>query len=82
MQSLTPSLQVVYGRNLSYESYVRNWDVKETASRLGVSEIVIHRIRQAKNVHIDCDVLTKAVEVFDCSVDRLLTPRDDLIYDV
>ena len=75
-----PSLQTIYGRNLSYEAYRRQWSVKQTAEELGTSEIVIHRIRQAKNRNIDCDLLARAVEVFECDFNALLLQREDLKY--
>lgn len=75
-----PRLQTVYGRNLSYEAYRRNWSVKETAAQLGTTEIVIHRIRQAKNVNIDAEILANATQVFEVDYNTLLTPREDLVY--
>lgn len=75
-----PSLQIIYGRNLAYESYKRNWSVKQTAEELGTSEIVIQRIRQAKNVNIDAEVLASAVKAFEVDYNTLLTPRADLAY--
>jgi len=75
-----PRLQAIYGRNLSYEAYRRNWSVKQTAEQLGTTEIVIHRIRQAKNVNIDAELLATAVDVFEVDFNTLLTPREDLAY--
>lgn len=75
-----PRLQTVYGRNLSYEAYRRNWSVKQTAEELGTTEIVIHRIRQAKNVNIDAEILANATRVFEVDYNTLLTPREDLVY--
>jgi len=79
--STKPRLQTVYGRNLSYEAYRRGWSVKQTAEELGTTEIVIHRIRQAKNVNLDASILAKATQVFDCDYNTLLEPREDLSYE-
>lgn len=75
------SLQQIYGRNLAYQAYRRNWSVKQTAEELGTTEIVIHRIRQAKNVNIDSDILLNATRVFECDFNTLLSPREDFVYD-
>ena len=79
--STKPSLQTIYGRNFAYEAYRRGWSVKQTAEELGTTEIVIHRIRQAKNVYLDAEVLQKATRVFDCNYDTLLAAREELSYD-
>ena len=75
------SLQKIYGRNLSYQAYRRNWSVQRTAEELGTTEIVIHRIRQAKNVNIDAEILQTATRVFECDFNALLIPREDLSYE-
>lgn len=81
MKNTKKPLPVVYGRNLSHMAYCRNWSVKETAEQLGTTEIVIHRIRQAKNVNIDAEILARAVELFECDFNSMLTPKDGLVYD-
>jgi transcriptional regulator with XRE-family HTH domain len=77
----SPRLQTIYGRNLSFEAYRRGWSVKQTAEALGTTEIVIHRIRQAKNVNIDAEILGKATKAFGCDFNALLLPRADLVYE-
>ena len=80
-RTIKPSLQTVYGRNLAFEAYRRGWSVKETAAELGTTEIVVHRIRQAKNVNSDAELLAKATRVFNCDFNALLVPRDELSYE-
>ena len=73
-------LRVIYARNFSYEMWSRDWGIKETAQKLGTTDITISRIRQARNSNLDMEVLTAAVEAFECDFNRLLLPRDDISY--
>lgn len=83
-KELTPDVKRlirIYSRNLQFETFVRDWSIDKVAEMLGTTPNAISRIRREASVYIDVDILTRCLEVFNCTPNDMLLERDYLNYD-
>jgi len=81
MMIKSESIMKIYARNLLFEAFTRNWTTEQTAKELETTIHVIGRIRRGETIYIDLDILSKALEVFNCTPNDLLLKREYLTYD-
>lgn len=73
-------LMRVLARNLDYQLFLRNWTAQHLATELGLDARTVSRLRSARVSRIDPELFQALCDVFDCTPNDLLLPRDELIY--
>lgn len=73
-------LMRIYARNLDYQLFKRNWTAQQLATELGLDLRTVLRLRSAQINRIDPEIFSAICDVFHCTPNDLLMPRDDLHY--
>lgn len=75
-----PDLAVVYGRNIDFQLFKRNWSPTKICKTINISESALTRLRHGRARYIDPEVLLSLLRLFECTPNDLLLPHPGIDY--